>query len=84
MNIISEFKSLFVTGEGVKTANKYGQPAEAKIRRVLASVQETRSPDGKIGFVKVGGKQAITIPPLSERVFKGRCRVPPHKGQVAK
>ncbi len=30
-----------------------------------------------IGFVKVGGKQAITIPLLSEKVFEGRCRVPP-------
>ncbi|KAJ8005431.1 hypothetical protein DPEC_G00146580 [Dallia pectoralis] len=79
MNIISEFKSVFVTGENVKSANRYGQPAEAKIRRVLASVEktETLSPDGKLGFVKVGGKQAITIPPLSEKVFEGRCRVPP-------
>lgn len=79
MNIIREFKSVFVTGEKVKSANKYGQPAEAKIRRVLASVEktETLGPDGKIGFVKVGGKQAITIPPLSEKVFEGRCRVPP-------
>ncbi|KAJ8016012.1 hypothetical protein DPEC_G00002700 [Dallia pectoralis] len=79
MNIISEFKSVFVTGENVKSANRYGQPAEAKIRKVLASVEktETLSPDGKLGFVKVGGKQAITIPPLSEKVFEGRCRVPP-------
>lgn len=79
MNIISEFKSLFVTGESVKTANKYRQPAEAKIRRVLACVEKTEplSPDSKIGFVKVGGKQTITIPPLSEKVFEGRCRVPP-------
>lgn len=78
MNIISEFKSLFVTGENIKSANKYGQPAEARIRRVLASVETTKtlSPDGKIGFVKVGGKKPITIPPLSEKVFEGRCRVP--------
>ncbi len=46
---------------------------------MLASVEkaEPLSPDGKIGFVKVGGKQAITIPPLSEMIFEGRCRVPP-------
>lgn len=46
---------------------------------MLASVERTESlsPDGKIGFVKVGGKQTITIPPLSEKVFEGRCRVPP-------
>ncbi len=79
MNIISELKSLFITGEGVKKVKKNGQPQEAKIRRVLASFEkaEPLSPDGKIGFVKVGGKQVITIPPLSEMIFEGRCRVPP-------
>lgn len=32
MNNISEFKSLFATGEGIKTNNKYGPLAEEKIR----------------------------------------------------
>ncbi len=79
INIISKFKSFLATGEGIKTDNKYGQPVEEKIRRVLANFQKTESlgPDGKIGFVKVSGKQDITFPPLSEKVFEGRCRVPP-------
>lgn len=34
-------------------------------------------PNGRIGYVKVAGKQAITIPPLSEKVIEGRCRLPP-------
>lgn len=78
MNIINEFKSFFFTGKGKKAANKYRQPAEAMIRRVLASVQkaDSKSPDGNNGFVKVSRKQTITIPPLSEKVFEGCCRVP--------
>lgn len=50
---------------------------EAKIRRVLANVGKAESlrSNGKIGFIKVDGKQTIIISHLSEKVFEGRCRV---------
>lgn len=34
-------------------------------------------PRGEIGYVKVAGCQAIVVPPLSEVVIEGCCRVPP-------
>ncbi len=47
---------------------------------MLANIKmqtEALSCSDKIGFVKVAGKQAITIPPFSERVLEGCCRIPP-------
>lgn len=67
--------------EGVKRMDRYGRGIkEARVQRVLANLKiqaETLSHGDKIGFVKVAGKQAVTIPPFSERVLEGRCRLPP-------
>ncbi len=81
MNVLSDLKDLFITTEDMKKMDRYGHGfKEAKIQRVLANIEmqtEALSCSDKIGFVKVAGKQAITIPPFSERVLEGRCRIPP-------
>lgn len=80
MNVLSDLRDLFMATEGMKKMDRYTQGVEAKVQRVLANIKtqtETLSCGDKIGFVKVAGKQAITIPPFSERVLEGRCRIPP-------
>ncbi len=81
MNVLSDLKDLFITTEDMKKMDRYSHGfKEAKIQRVLANIEmqtEALSCSDKIGFVKVAGKQAITIPPFSERVLEGRCRIPP-------
>uniref|UniRef100_A0A3B1JKD5 Gypsy retrotransposon integrase-like protein 1 n=1 Tax=Astyanax mexicanus TaxID=7994 RepID=A0A3B1JKD5_ASTMX len=81
MNVISELQDVFMTGGEVKQMNRYSQHSEeACVRRVLARVgkeSQYLGPGGKIGFVRMAGREAVTIPPFSERVLEGRCRVPP-------
>lgn len=81
MNVLSEVKDLFMTTKDMKKMDRYSNGfKEAKVQRVLANIKmqtEALSCGDKIGFVKVAGKQAITIPPFSERVLEGRCRIPP-------
>lgn len=81
MNVISGLQDLFMTGEGVKQMDRYSQHTEeACVRRVLVRVgkeSQFLGPGGRIGYVRVAGREAVTIPPFSERVLEGRCRVPP-------
>lgn len=81
MNVLSDLRDLFMATEGMKKMDRYAQGVgEAKVQRVLANIKmqtDALSCGDKIGFVKVAGKQAITIPPFSERVLEGRCRIPP-------
>ncbi|XP_048062052.1 uncharacterized protein LOC125277609 [Megalobrama amblycephala] len=81
MNVLSDLRDLFMATEGMKKMDRYTQGVgEAKVQRVLANIKmqtEALICGDKIGFVKVAGKQAITIPPFSERVLEGRCRIPP-------
>ncbi|KAI5609495.1 hypothetical protein C0J50_9467, partial [Silurus asotus] len=61
--------------EGMKKVNKYSRQDEAQVRRVLARVEKEVGRDGRIGYVKIAGKQAVTIPPRCEKVLEGRCGV---------
>lgn len=78
MNVIEELEARYMTEGELKKMDKY-IPArgEAIICRVLATVKKEAQcvgPDGKIGFVKLAGRQAVTIPPFSEIVVEGRSR----------
>lgn len=81
MNIISELKDLLFQTNGMKKMDWCTtRPGEANLRRVLARVeQESRSvgPGGRIGKVRVAGKKSVIIPPFSEKIVDGWCRVPP-------
>ncbi|XP_052392086.1 uncharacterized protein LOC127939541 [Carassius gibelio] len=81
MNVLSEVNDLFMTTKDMKKMDRYSHGfREAKVQRVLANIKmqtEALSCGDKIGFVKVAGKQSVTIPPFSERVLEGRCRIPP-------
>ncbi|MCI4388616.1 hypothetical protein PGIGA_G00087930 [Pangasianodon gigas] len=80
MNILNEVQSLFISAEGMEKVDKYSQRDEAQVRRVLARVEKEAGhlgPDGRIGYVKIAGKQAITIPPRCEKVLEGCCGVSP-------
>lgn len=73
MNLLSELKDLFVAAVGVKRMNKY-RGTEAKVQRVLANIIKEAEIFGqgeRIGYVKVAGKDAVTIPP-PQRTRLGR------------
>ncbi|KAM7167727.1 uncharacterized protein RBU57_006071 [Macrochelys suwanniensis] len=80
MNIIRELKELLLVGEGTQEMNRHGQPKkDAILKRVLARVERHGrfpGPMGQIGFVKVAGRQKVVIPPWSEKIIDGRCRMP--------
>lgn len=60
--------------------SSYGQFGEANITRVLPKVENRLCflrPNKRIGFVRVCGREVVTIAPYSERVLEGLCRVPP-------
>lgn len=60
MNILNEIQSLFISAEGMEKVNKYTRQDEAQVRRVLARVEKEVGPlgrDGRIGYVKIAGKQ---------------------------
>ncbi|XP_065435190.1 uncharacterized protein LOC135977995 [Chrysemys picta bellii] len=80
MNIIRELKELLLVGEGTLEMNRHGQPRkDATLKRVLAQVERHGrfpGPTGQIGYVKVAGRQKVVIPPWSEKIIDGRCRVP--------
>ncbi|KAL2086778.1 hypothetical protein ACEWY4_017837 [Coilia grayii] len=78
MNVLSELTDLFVVADGVKKMNKY-RGAEGKVHRVLANIRREAGAlghSGRIGYVKVAGRESVTIPPFSERILEGRCGVP--------
>lgn len=78
MNVLCEIQSLFLSAEGMERIDKYSRRDEAQVRRVLAKVEKEAGnlrPDGRIGYVKITGKQAVTIPPRCEKVLEGRCGV---------
>ncbi len=80
MNILNEIQSLFISAKGIEKVDKYSQRDEAQVRRVLARVEKEAGhlgPDGMIGYVKIAGRQAVTIPPRCEKVLEGRCGVSP-------
>lgn len=79
--MLGELHSLFVGLEGVQNMDRHGQQSGgASLHRVFAELgREEQMVDynGRIGFVKVGGRQAVVIPPCNETVIEGRCRVTP-------
>lgn len=75
MNVLNEIQSLFISAEGMEKVNKYTRRDEAQVRRVLARVGKEVGRDRRIGYVKLAGKQAVTIPPRCEKVLEGRCGV---------
>lgn len=78
MNVLSDLKDFFGPREGVKKMQKY-RGTEAQVHRILADIRRDTSAQaecGRIGYVKVAGKEEVTIPPLSERVLEGRCGAP--------
>ncbi len=80
MNVLSELKNLVLTGKELNKESKANPRADANVRRVIARVnkgEELLGPEGRIGFVKVSGKEVVTIPPLSEKIVEGHCIVPP-------
>ncbi|RXN33232.1 Transposon Ty3-I Gag-Pol poly [Labeo rohita] len=80
MNILSEVQSLFIPSEGMEKVDKYSQRDEAQVLRILARVEKEAArlgPDGRIGYVKIAGRQAVTIPPRCEKVLEGLCGVSP-------
>ena len=81
MNVLGELRNLFCGLEGVQRMDRHGQRVEsASLRRILVKIgkeEQIGGRDGKIGFVKVAGRRAVVIPPCSEIVIEGRCRIPP-------
>ena len=81
MNVIGELKGFLTGFKGIKKLDRVTpQPGHASLRRILATMEEEErcvGPNGWMGFVKVAGKRAVTIPPFSEKVIEGRCRIPP-------
>ncbi|XP_041958650.1 uncharacterized protein cuzd1.1 [Alosa sapidissima] len=81
MNVVGELKGLFTDFKGIKKLDRgTAKTGEASLSRVLATIEEGErcvGPSGWIGYVKVAGKRAVTIPPFSEKVIEGRCRIPP-------
>lgn len=80
MNIINDLAAL-PAGLGMKKMGRYcPHTPEAGICRVLARAKreaELAGPDGKIGYVRVAGRQPVVIPPHSEKIIEGWCRVSP-------
>ena len=81
MNVIGALKSFLSDFKGIKKLDRgTPQPGHASLHCILATMEEEEQcvgPNGWIGFVKVAGKQAVTIPPFSEKVIEGRCRIQP-------
>lgn len=81
MNVIGGLKGLFTDFKDIKKLNRGAcHTGEANLSRVLATIQEEDKcvgPNGRIGYVKVAGRQAVTIPPRSEKVIEGHCRIFP-------
>ncbi|KAG1926094.1 interleukin-1 receptor accessory protein-like 1-A [Pimephales promelas] len=79
MNVLSELKNLVLSGKDLDKESKVSQRADANVRRVIAKVKQDEGllgPEGRIGFVKVSGKQVVIIPPLSEKIVEGHCSIP--------
>lgn len=75
----SELNNLVLSGKELNKESKASTHADANVRRVIARVEENErllGPEGRIGFVKVSGKQVVTIPPLSEKIVEGHCPIP--------
>lgn len=81
MNVLGDLRDLFHDIQGVRMMDRHKHPAGVgSLRRVLvemAKEEQYVGPRGEMGFVKVAGRQAVVVPPLSEVVIEGRCRVPP-------
>lgn len=74
MNIFSEVQSLFIPSKRMEKVDKYSQRDEAQVLRILARVEKEAArlePDGRIGYVKIAGRQAVTIPPCCEKILEG-------------
>ncbi|KAJ8366416.1 hypothetical protein AAFF_G00355700 [Aldrovandia affinis] len=81
MNVLSDLRSLFSGVEGAQMMDRSKMcSTSASLRRVISSLvkeEQLVGPGGKMGRVKVAGRQAIVIPPRCETVIEGRCRIPP-------
>ncbi len=86
MNVLCDLKNLVLSGKELIEESNVSRGTDANVRRVIARVNKDEGllgPEGRIGFVKVSGKQVVTIPPLSERILEGHCSIPQQvKSQV--
>ncbi|RXN16347.1 Transposon Ty3-I Gag-Pol poly [Labeo rohita] len=79
MNVLSDLKNLVLSGKDWYKECKASRYTDANVRKVIARVntdEELLGPGGRIGFVKVSGKQVVTITPLSEKIVEGHCTIP--------
>ncbi|XP_023807866.1 uncharacterized protein LOC111946903 [Oryzias latipes] len=77
MNVIEELEAIFADNGGYMGMDNLKE-GEANIRRLVAKVRKESqriTPDGKMGFVKVAGREPVMIPPMSEMVVEGHCEV---------
>ncbi|XP_048085551.1 uncharacterized protein LOC125285245 [Alosa alosa] len=81
MNILCDLRSLFNDMHGVQAMDRHKQSSGVgNLHRVfvqMAKEEQFVGPKGEIGYVKVAGRQAVVVPPRSEVVIEGRCRIPP-------
>lgn len=81
MNILADLRSLFSDVQGFKMMSRHEQSTgERSLHRIFAEMAKEEQyvdPGGRIGYVKVAGRQAVVVPPCSEVVIEGHCRVPP-------
>ncbi|XP_076730651.1 retrovirus-related Pol polyprotein from transposon 412 [Maylandia zebra] len=81
MNVIEDLEALFIADGGRVHMDPHApDETEATIRRLIARARKEfprTGPGGKIGFVKVAGREPVIIPPRSEKVVEGRCGVSP-------
>lgn len=78
MNILGEVYSLFAGVDGIQKKHKVLFD-NGGLRRILAAVgreEQCSGPSGRMGFVKVAGREPVVIPPYSEMVVRGSCGMP--------
>lgn len=77
MNILSEVYALFAGLEGIRKMDRHS-PATGNLalHRIVAAVSKEErccGPNGRMGYVKVAGRDPIVIPPRSEVIVQGHC-----------
>lgn len=81
MNILADLRNLFNDMQGFRMMSRHEQSTGVRsLHRIfveMAKEEQYVGPRGKIGYIKVAGRQAVVVPPRSEVVIESRCRVPP-------
>ena len=80
MNILSEVYTLFSGLEGIQKLDRDQQtPGTSALRRIMAAVdkeEQCGGPNGKMGYVKLAGRDPVTIPACTEVIVQGHCSLP--------